>query len=252
MILLILPLLFAWTQAQAQENYEIQVYGSELVAPQKTMVELHSNITLNGSNRIEDGVLPTQDTIHETIEVTHGFNDWMEVGFYFFNSVGDQNRTTYVGSHVRPRFAVPESAHLPVGLSLSIEAGYQKREFSADDWTLELRPIIDKKLGRWYLAFNPALERSLHGLNSDAGFVFSPNFKAGYAISDFLSPGIEYYGSLGPVFQSLPGPEQQHQLFLVIDLDFSPEWEFNAGYGMSLNQAADGSIFKIILGKRFD
>ena len=32
----------------AQDNYEIQVYGSDTVAPRHTMVELHSNITLSG------------------------------------------------------------------------------------------------------------------------------------------------------------------------------------------------------------
>ncbi|MBX6361052.1 MAG: hypothetical protein IRZ03_13335, partial [Acidobacterium ailaaui] len=33
----------------AQDNYEIQVYGSETVAPKNTMVELHSNFTVDGS-----------------------------------------------------------------------------------------------------------------------------------------------------------------------------------------------------------
>ena len=28
---------------QAQDNYEIQVYGAELVKPRETIVELHSN-----------------------------------------------------------------------------------------------------------------------------------------------------------------------------------------------------------------
>ena len=32
-----------------QGNYEIQVYGSDTVSPGNTMVELHSNFTLNGS-----------------------------------------------------------------------------------------------------------------------------------------------------------------------------------------------------------
>ena len=30
----------------AQENYEIQVYGSETMKPGRTMVELHSNFTI--------------------------------------------------------------------------------------------------------------------------------------------------------------------------------------------------------------
>jgi len=34
---------------QAQDNYEIQVYGYETVEPRHTMVELHSNFTFQGS-----------------------------------------------------------------------------------------------------------------------------------------------------------------------------------------------------------
>jgi hypothetical protein len=234
----------------AQEDYEIQVYGSQLVKKKYTMLELHSNYTFDGQKTMENGVLPTNNILHETIEITHGFTDWMEVGFYFFNAVGDQNRTTYVGSHIRPRIAVPEKCHLPVGLSLSAEAGYQKTEYSEDDWTLEIRPIIDKQYKRLYWSFNPTFDKSLHGLNVNQGFIFSPNVKISYAITKIIAPGIEYYGALGPLNMLFPYPEQQHQLFFTINLDFSDKWEFNAGYGISLTSAADNSIFKLILGRR--
>ena len=70
-----LPLLVI-TPAWAQDNYEIQVYGSDLVAPQHTMVELHSNFTVEGSKTTVDGVLPTNHAEHETVEITQGFTDW--------------------------------------------------------------------------------------------------------------------------------------------------------------------------------
>src|SRR5690349_14935791 len=43
-LLLVVP---SW--AHAQDNYEIQVYGSELVPRGRTMVELHSNFTVSGT-----------------------------------------------------------------------------------------------------------------------------------------------------------------------------------------------------------
>jgi hypothetical protein len=73
--------------AHAQDNYEIQVYGSDLVDPGHTMVELHSNFTIDGSKTIIDGVYPTNHAEHETVEITHGFNDWFECGFYIFTSI---------------------------------------------------------------------------------------------------------------------------------------------------------------------
>src|ERR1041384_6083999 len=143
-ILFSLILILSVIDANAQDNYEIQVYGSETVEKGHTMVELHSNYTINGSKAVSDGELPSNHVFHETIEVTHGWTTWFETGFYFFNSLGSDGRTAYVGSHIRPRVAVPESWHWPVGVSLSTEFGFQKAAFSANTCTLEIRPIIDK------------------------------------------------------------------------------------------------------------
>jgi hypothetical protein len=54
-----LILVFAATLSRAQDNCEIQVYGSDLVDPGHTMIELHSNFTIDGSKAIVDGVYPT-------------------------------------------------------------------------------------------------------------------------------------------------------------------------------------------------
>ena|ERR1700733_5674509 len=106
--------------AMAQDNYEIQVYGAQTVAKDATMVELHSNYTFGGQQYVQDGVLPTHNMLHETIEITHGFTDWFETGCYFFNAIGSDNRTTYVGSHISPRAMISENWHWPVGVSLSL------------------------------------------------------------------------------------------------------------------------------------
>jgi hypothetical protein len=239
--------------AHAQENYEIQVYPSETVPKGTTMLELHSNFTFGGQQYTMDGVLPTHHMLHETIEITHGFNDWFETGFYFFNAIGSDNRTGYVGSHIRPRVRAPESWHCPVGLSLSAEFGYQKPEYSADNWTLEIRPIIDKTIKRFYFSFNPVFGKSLHGLNQNEGFDFSPNLKASYSVTKKAAFGIEYYGAVGDISQFDPYlyKQQEHQLFFVTDLDLSPDWEFNAGYGLGFTSTSDNDILKLIIGHRF-
>ena len=234
-----------------QDNYEIQVYGSETIEHKATMLELHSNYTTGGTRTIDNGVLPSHNILHETIEITHGFTSWFEVGFYIFNAIGSNGRTGYVGSHIRPRIRVPESWKFPVGISLSVEGGFQKLQYSEDDWSLEIRPIIDKTLGNFYFAINPTFDKSLHGLNSNKGFIFSPNAKAGYNISKVLAAGFEYYGTMGGLFKFLPSEQQEHQLFAAADVNFSPNWELNFGYGIGLTNATDNGIVKIILGYRF-
>lgn len=234
----------------AQDNYEIQVYGSKTVDKGATMLELHSNYTSDGQKQVQDGVLPTNHIFHETIEITHGFTRWFETGLYLFNAIGTEDRTAYVGSHIRPRVMIPESWKWPVGLSLSTEIGYQKKEYCADDWTWEIRPIIDKTWKCFYFSFNPAFEKSLHGLNQNKGFEFAPNLKAGGNINKQVALGFEYYGSVGTIAAPDAYNQQQQQLFFVTDLDWSEDWEFNAGYGLGFTPVTDNGIFKVILGYR--
>jgi hypothetical protein len=237
--------------ALAQDNYEIQVYSADTVPPGDTMVELHSNFTAEGSTLTTGGVLPTNHAFHETVEITRGVTSWFEVGFYIFTSAREGDGWSWVGDHVRPRLSAPEAWHWPVGVSLSMEAGYQKPQFSEDTWTLEIRPIVDRKLGRLYLSFNPTIDRSFRGASSTKGFEFSPNFKASYDFTKQIAGGVEYYGSLGPVTGFDPVAQQQHQIVPAVDLNVSPRWELNVGVGFGLTSGTDHLIVKTIVGYRF-
>jgi len=237
--------------APAQDNYEIQVYGADTQAPRSTMVELHSNFTEEGSKTVQSGMLPTNHAEHETLEITQGINDWAEVGFYVFTSIQSDGGWQWVGDHIRPRVRVPASWHWPVGVSLSTEIGYQRAAFSPDTWTWEVRPIVDKKIGRWYFAFNPALDRSFHGPGVNQGVTFSPNVKFSFDVTKKVAAGLEYYAAYGPLsgFDALR--DQQQQFFPSIDIDFAPQWEFNAGVGIGTTRSTDHLILKCIIGRRF-
>lgn len=235
----------------AQDNYEIQVYGSETVAPGDTMVELHSNFTGQGSKQAVMGVLPTDHAEHETLEITQGFTPWFETGFYVFTSARYDQGWQWVGDHIRPRIRAPEEWHWPVGVSLSMELGYQQRRFSSDTWTYEIRPIVDKQIGGWYFAVNPALEKSFKGATSSQGFGFSPAAKVSYSITRKVAVGMEYYGSAGPVGDFVGPSQQQHVLMPAVDIDFGKDWEFNFGVGVALERNTDSLIVKMILGRRF-
>ncbi len=237
--------------ARAQDNYEIQVYGSDTVPPRSTMVEIHSNFTNEGSKTVQDGMLPTNHAEHETLELTQGINDWAEVGFYVFSSIQSDGGWQWVGDHIRPRVRAPDSWHWPVGVSLSMEFGYVRAPFSSDTWTWEIRPIVDKKIGPWYLAFNPALERSFHGPSVNQGVTFSPAAKFSYDFTKKIAGGLEYYASYGSLagFDALRN--QQQQFFPTIDVNFAPEWEFNFGVGIGATRSTDHLIVKCIVGRRF-
>jgi hypothetical protein len=237
---------------RAQDNYEIQVYAYDTVEPRHTMIELHSNFTFQGSKMMENGLLPTNHQWHETIEITHGFTDWFETGFYIFTSAKNGQGWDWVGDHIRPRVRVPKKWNWPVGLSLSNEIGYQRRQFSTDTWTWEMRPIIDKQIGPWYLSFNPTFDRSFHGDSVHQGVTFSPDLKVSYDFTKKIAGGFEYYGALGPATDFLPTGQQQHQILPTIDLNLSPKWEVNFGLGVGVTHSTDHLIAKMILGYRFN
>jgi hypothetical protein len=237
--------------AFCQNNYEIQVYPYDTVKPGQTMVELHSNFTFQGTKTNADGLYPTNHQLHETIEITHGITDWFETGFYIFTSASSSTGWDWVGDHIRPRFRAPEKWHWPVGVSISNEIGYQRRPYSTALWDWEIRPIVDKQLGPWYLSFNPTFDRALQGPDTKKGFEFSPNFKVGYDITKKVNAGLEYYGALGPVTGFDRLHDQQQQIVPCVDLNLSPNWEFNAGVGVGVTSGTDHLLVKMIIGYRF-
>jgi len=224
----LLAIAFSPRLAPAQANYEIQVYGAETVPAQTLMVELHSNFTVEGQQQTIDGVYPTD------------------------HQEQDGHGVQWVGDHIRPRVRVPDSWGWPVGVSLSTEVGFQRSAYSTDSWTWEIRPIIDKSIGRWYFAINPALERTLHGPDVDQGLGFAPAAKVSYDITRVVSAGLEWYADYGAIGNVSAVHDQQQQVFVVTDLNVSPVWEINIGVGVGATAATDHLIVKAILGRRFD
>ncbi|HTR77777.1 MAG TPA: hypothetical protein VMH39_06690 [Gemmatimonadaceae bacterium] len=236
--------------ADAGDRYEIEVYGAATVAPGRWMLELHSNYVADGFTYSVDGTIPDEHALHETLELTRGLTDWAELGGYVFTSQSPGRGWSAAGYSVRPRLRVPERWAWPVGVSLSQEVAWFKSEYSANAWTYELRPIIDKQIERWYLALNPTLERALRGPDASKGFILSPSADLGFDVTAAVNLSLEYYASLGRLAHPLPPVSREQQLFYAVNLNLSPRYELNAGYGRGLDRAAEKSMIKLILGRR--
>ena len=249
----IIPLLIfilCCATAVAQNNYEIQVYASQTQAKGSTMFELHSNYAFSGSTEIVNGVLPSNHSLHETVEITTGITPVFETGVYLFTNYTPGYGYQIVGAHLRPRVMAPPDWGIPFGLSLSMEIGYQKPAYADDTWSLEIRPIIDKQWGNFYASLNPTFGIALKSQYNNSVPTFEPNVKLSYAVFKNAAFGIEYYGDMGPVTQFDQGPQQNHALFLAYDLLNNVNWELNIGTGFGLTPATDPFILKVILGRR--
>ena len=244
--------------AAAQNNFEIQVYSSATLAPKTTMVDLHSALIADGSKPIPGSIYapgqlyPTNDALHETPEITLGITSWSDASFYIFTAAQSGRGWQWVGDHIRPQVHAPDSWHWPMGAGLSIDFGYQRPYYSTDTWTVEITPIVDKQLGRWYFALNPSFDRSLHGQNVPRGFGFSPSVKCSYDFTKYISGGVEYYGNYGSPSDIYSFHNQQQQFFSAIGLNVSPGWAINFGIGIGVTATTDDWIYKANIGRRFD
>jgi hypothetical protein len=255
--------------ARAQDNYEIQVYPSETMAPDTLLVELHSNFTVEGSTATQFGMLPTQHQQHETLELTQGVNDWFEVGFYIFTAEKNGNGVQWVGDHIRPRVRVPPKWRWPVGVSFSTEFGYARAAFSNPTWSWQFMPIVDQTVGRWYWSVNGTMVWNVHVVPAPAdltpvekqqyyrdvaprGVTFGPAATLTYAPSKYFNIGVEYYSYYGQWGNFVSLHYQQQQVFPVVNLFVSPKWEINFGAGWGATAGTDHLIVKCIVGRYFD
>ena len=233
----------------AQDNYEIQVYPSETMAPQTLLTELHSNFTVEGSTTTQFGMLPTQHQEHETIELTEGINDWSEIGFYIFTAEQSGHGVQWVGDHIRPRVRVPPRWHWPVGVSFSTEFGYARAAYSNPTWSWQIMPIVDQTIGRWYWSVNATMVWDVHVVPPPAGstpqqtqayyknvapqgVTFGPAATLTYAPSKYCNFGVEYYSYYGQWGNFVSAHNQQQQIFPVVNLFVSPKWEINIRRGL--------------------
>ena len=231
----------AFLSLRGQEAYEIQVYASNTMPKKSMIIELHSNVSAVGP-RANKSSRP----LHETLEVTTGIADNLEFGFYVFTRV-NKGRVQYIGNNIRPRVMAPAKWKLPVGLSLSAEIGFEKDpDSSATNWGMEIRPIIDKTIGKWYFSFNPNFEKVFQ---DGSAFEFTPNFKLYYLINK-IGAGFEYYGNVGNAIDWSVGSQQFHQLYAVMDLFTDPRLELNIGVGRGLTSVSEAWNIKVLLGWR--
>lgn len=235
-------LAFTKSTANAQDNNEIQVYGSATTPMHVTMIELHNNYTLNG---------PNNNNYHpflQTLEITTGISENFEFGFYVF-TYENNGKTQYTGSNIRPRVKAPASWSWPLGVSLSSEIGFSIDPLSnGQEWGAEIRPIFDKTIDKNYFSFNPNLGVSF----TNKECLFEPNFKYAYSSSAKANIGFEYYGNTGKIFNPYKMPQQEHQLFLALDLFLHPLYEFNFGIGKGLTESSNGLTAKCYIGRRIN
>ncbi len=250
---LLLPALLvcAAVPASAQDLFEIQVYPFETVQPGQTMLEFHTNYIPSGTTDTSDGLYPNNHQFHVTMEVTHGWTNRFETGFYLETAYVPGVGEKFTGWHIRPRFRLPDFERFPFNVSISLEYAFNEEGFDPNRQTLEIRPIFERVRGRLYLSINPDMSLATKGPDAGSAPGFEPIGKVGWDFNEKLQAGIEYYSETGTVKHVEPLSDQHHILFGAADLNVSPDWELNFGIGRGLTGTSEHWVVKSIVGYRF-
>jgi hypothetical protein len=235
-----------------QDTFEIQVYEYDTVPKGMWNLETHLNFIQNGVPEYEGLVAPTHHQTHLTYELTHGITDYFELaGYLVLAQRAGAGPGEFAGWRVRPRVALPRSWRLPVDVSISGEVGFPTHTYEENGTTLEIRPILEKVLGRWQFDLNPVIARALKGPGRHEGWELEPGVRIGFAQNKRLDWTFEYYGATGPLHDPLPASDQVHLLFPGCDLHITDNIVWNLGVGFAATPAGNQLTYKTRLGVLF-
>ena len=112
-------------------------------------------------------------------------------------------------------------------------------------------PILEKRLGRYQLDFNPVIGRALRGPGRHEGWDFEPAARVAYEWNSRIDLSLEYYGALGPLGNLLPGHEQVHQFYPGADIKLSESVVWNVGVGVAATETGNQLVYKTRIGILF-
>jgi len=179
------------------------------------------------------------------LELTYGLTDKLEAAAYVDYAHPNGGSFQYAGSKYRLRGSLFEQGELPVDLGWYAELEWHRTpQFDDQNLELELRPILSKDLGRFSVVLNPKFEKVLVGPDSNKSWEFGYVAGVYYRAVRWLSPGVEFYGGIGPITNANAVTEQQHYIFPVLRGELPGGIEYNFGPGFGLTQGSDHVIAK--------
>lgn len=236
-----------WAAPVRAQTDEIQVYNGELAPVGIFNLTWHNNYTPSGiKTPAFPGAIISDHSLNGVTEWALGVTPWFEAGLYLPLYSYDKNRGgTLNGWKLRTLFAVPDAEHRTFVYGVNFEFSFNSKHWDSSRFTSEIRPIIGWHLGQWDVIINPILDTAYDGVKN---LDFAPSARLAYNFSDKWAVAAEHYADFGPIRKFLPGSEQSHQLYAVMDYSGEP-FDIEAGVGFGLTNASDHLTLKLILSR---
>ena len=226
---------------------EIQVYTAEIAAPGVFNLTWHNNFTPDG---LRDPAFPggfaPNGAWNGVTEWAYGVAPWFEAGLYLpLYSVTGNGSVMFNGFKLRTLFVVPNAAQRTFFYGVNFEFSWNAGHWDARRYTSEIRPIVGWRSGPVDLIVNPILDNSW---TTFSRLDFAPASRLDYNLSKTWAVAAEEYDDFGELRGFLPGRQQAHQLFAVVDRSGDPV-DVEAGVGFGLTRATDHVVLKLILSR---
>jgi hypothetical protein len=239
---------FASTRLAAVMIDEIQVYDDSINPVGKFGLELHLNTTFQGRSRPDyPGEITPLHGIRLTPEFSYGLSHDFEAGLYVPMQRTGDGAYDLAGAKLRMKWVPLQPDEKKGGwfLGANYELSRLQPRFEEGRWTGELRGMIGYRDPEWLVAVDPVFGWAMAGPDRSVRPDFDLQVKASHEIAKGLSFGPEYYAGFGPLGRSPAFADQDHSLFLALDVDRAP-WVFNVGLGRGVSHASDRWTMKFI------
>lgn len=228
---------------------EIQVYTDELTKRGEVGMELHINTTPRGRKTPDySGDSPPQHGWRITPEISTGLaKDW-DIGLYLPTVLEANGTFSLAGAKLRLKWMALHGDDDAKGwyAGANLELSSVNKRYSESRYGSELRMITGYRAKEWHIAVNPILIWDLSKGHRAGGPGFDLATKAVHDVVDGIAMGLEYYAGWGKLAHTLPGAQQDHTLYAVMDYERKPV-PFNFGIGKGLNRATDRWTIKAVL-----
>ena len=243
---LVIALLSVPALAYAQSD-EIQVYDGGLAPVGTFNLTLHNNFTPKGlTTPAFPGAVVADKSFNGVPEWALGVTNWFEAGLYLPLYSRDKNSGFGLdGFKLRALFAVPNADDRTFVYGANFEFSYNARRWDTTRLTSEIRPIIGWHLKPVDIIINPIVDTAYDGFRN---LELVPAARVAYNFPSGWTMAVEEYADFGPLHAFVPGAEQAHQVYAVVDRTWK-EWDIEAGVGVGLTGASDRITFKLILAR---
>jgi hypothetical protein len=245
----VLAVVLVGPAAALAQTDEIQVYDAVIAQPGKFNVMVHSNFTPIG-RKVPDfpgGIIPNH-SVNGAVEWAYGVTDWFEQGLYFpvYTAYSTGRGGSLNGFKIRELFVRPHADDHTFFYGVNFEFSVNYSYWEPKRITSEVRPIVGLHLHPVDLIFNPIVDTDYTGGFGNLEFV--PATRIAYNLNDKYAVSIEEYADLGPLHKFLPGNEQFHELWAVMDRA-GKTWSIETGVGVGVTPGSDKLTFKFMIAR---